>query len=212
MSRRVAPPLNTPTPAPSPVASGVDASTSMTKSVASSSNNKNKFKTIAVLLVVSVAAAFLIRTVLAARKKKASKKIAKDNETNQWQSYFSKGESAHVSTPSPTPAPIPAPVPVPVHTPAHPRPVAYPAAPVHAPLRPRASPADSNITGGRPSHTILPQATRPPRENENDVSFIPPPADIVPKHLKPSSGLAPGSGPEDRDTAKGSDSSDFTEI
>jgi len=143
---------------------------SVTKSAAAGPfAGKNKFKTVAVLLVVAVSALFLVRTILAARKKKMSKQTSKDAETQQWQSFFASSEP-----PPPPPSPLPYPAP-PQHVPRH-----HAHAPAEASVRRPTNipPGDSGTMGGRPTHTMQPQSTRPQRDTGINA---PPPADVAPK-------------------------------
>jgi hypothetical protein len=210
-------------PAPLPVSSNSGVKSAVAPPAASSTpalGSRSKFKSIVVMLVVAVAVMFLVRTIAAARKKKASRMESKTNETHQWQSYFAEGASAPSFDAPPAHHPAP-----PAH---HPAPPAYhPAPPVHtvapSPLPPSphiahvshrhhrpihtVPPGDSNIAGGRPVHSMIPQSTRPPRENENIGAT--PPADISPSQNNPQQTHIPA--PPAHDDV-GPAGTDFTEI
>jgi hypothetical protein len=83
-----------------------------------------------------------------------------------------------------------------------------------------APPGDMNIAGGRPNHTMTPQPTRPPRENDDFANLPPADVSVSPTKQADSSSPPPPSNlptlPEVKNEKpsdnRPSDNSDFSEI
>ncbi len=161
-------------------------------------SGKNRFKTIAVMLVVAVAIAFLVRTIMAARKKKAGQQSEKTDQTQQWQSFFQNsadddfGPSISANHPARQRANAQTPAvahPVRPHAPHAPH--AHVAAPQRRPTHPTPQ-GDSSIAGGRPQHAMMPQSTRPLRDIDSAHT---PPGDISPATKTQPTSAAPAPAP-----------------
>jgi len=162
MSRQ---PTPTPTAPAASLPSVIDSAPAPTRST--------KFKTAAILLIVAIAIVFLVRTFLAMRKKNTIKTDIRENETKQWQSFFSAAPDIR-ERPAPPVVPSMRPPPA-VHT-AH----AAPGIPVqHHPRAPEAlgSRLTADVTTGGQAIRMPAEMTRPSRE---PAMIDLPPSDVKP--------------------------------